>query len=132
MLLLPLDHNVLFMLRERRRQMNLTQKDLAQRIGTSYKYISRLENGKKFPSLEMLICIAGELEVSLDYIINADQFQRSSSTEEILFNSFNKFHRSDFEKGFAYALDCKNQYLFLFSTSSSMTAISSASILFPQ
>ena len=27
----------------------------------------------KFPSLEMLICLARELEVSLDYLISSDQ-----------------------------------------------------------
>ena len=61
-----------------------TQKELAQRIGTSYKYISHVENGVKFPSLEMLICIARELDVSLDYLISSDILQNTpSSTEEI-------------------------------------------------
>lgn len=69
--------------RERRRQMRLTQKELAQRIGTSYKYISRLENGSKFPSLEMLICIARELQISLDYLIRTDESEDSFQEDEI-------------------------------------------------
>lgn len=59
--------------RDRRRQKNWTQKELAQRAGTTYKYISHVENGYKYPSLEMLICLARELEVTLDYLIGTDQ-----------------------------------------------------------
>ncbi len=60
-------------IRERRKEKGWTQKDLAQRIGTSYKYISHVENGVKFPSLEMLICLARELDVSLDYLISSEE-----------------------------------------------------------
>ena len=60
-------------IREQRKEKGWTQKDLAQRVNTSNKYISHVENGVKFPSLEMLICLARELEVSLDYLIGADQ-----------------------------------------------------------
>jgi HTH-type transcriptional regulator / antitoxin HipB len=34
------------MLKEARREANITQEELAQRIGTKKSYISRLENGK--------------------------------------------------------------------------------------
>ncbi len=70
-------------IRERRKEKGWTQKDLAQRIGTSYKYISHVENGVKFPSLEMLICLARELDVSLDYLISTDTLPDASSMEEI-------------------------------------------------
>ena len=59
-------------IQQRRKQKHWTQKDLAQRIGASYKHLSRIENGTKFPSLEMLICLSRELDVSLDYLISAD------------------------------------------------------------
>ena len=71
-------------IKECRKEKRWTQKELAQRIGTSYKYISHVENGVKFPSLEMLICIARELDVSLDYLISSDILQSvPSSTEDI-------------------------------------------------
>ena len=34
------------MLKEARKEANITQEELAQRIGTKKSYISRLENGK--------------------------------------------------------------------------------------
>ena len=62
-------------IRERRREKGWTQKELALRVGTSNKYISHVENGVKFPSLEMLICLSREMDVSLDYLISAEPFQ---------------------------------------------------------
>lgn len=71
-------------IKECRKEKSWTQKDLAQRIGTSYKYLSHVENGVKFPSLEMLVCIARELDVSLDYLIGSDKIpNRIELTDEI-------------------------------------------------
>ena len=60
-------------IRRRRKEIGWTQKELAQRTGTSYKYIGHVETGIKFPSLEMLILLARELEVSLDWLIGEDE-----------------------------------------------------------
>lgn len=71
-------------LRECRIKKHLTQKELANRIGTSSKYLSHVETGVKFPSLEMLVCLARELDVSLDHMIGSDlSAERNTSTEEI-------------------------------------------------
>ena len=70
--------------RERRKEKCWTQKELAQRVGTSYKYISHVENGIKFPSLEMLVCLARELEVSLDYLVSAELLSQSETERDVV------------------------------------------------
>ena len=50
-------------IREFRQQVGLSQDDLADRMDMSTPYISMLENGKRYPSIEMLIRIALALEV---------------------------------------------------------------------
>lgn len=59
-------------IREFRQQAGLSQDDLADRMDLSTSYISMLESGKRYPSIEMLIRIAIALEVRpgamLDYI----------------------------------------------------------------
>lgn len=68
-------------IKERRKEKRWTQKDLAQRIGTSYKYLSHIENSVKFPSLEMLVCLSRELDVSLDYLISSDSDPTTNSDD---------------------------------------------------
>ncbi|MGH7840461.1 MAG: helix-turn-helix transcriptional regulator [Steroidobacteraceae bacterium] len=46
------------MLRERRRKLDLTQLELAQRIGTSSPYIGHLEAGKRHPSNKVIARLA--------------------------------------------------------------------------
>ena len=71
-------------MKERRKEKGWTQKELAQRVGTSYKYISHVENGIKFPSLEMLVCLARELEVSLDYLVSAELLSQSEKDSDMV------------------------------------------------
>jgi transcriptional regulator with XRE-family HTH domain len=48
-------------IRERRRQADLTQREVAKRIGTSTPYVGHLESGKRRPSEEVISRIAGAL-----------------------------------------------------------------------
>ncbi|MDI7741308.1 helix-turn-helix transcriptional regulator [Lysinibacillus fusiformis] len=45
---------------------NLTQEELAQRVGVRRETIMRLENAKYNPSLELAVRIARELDASID------------------------------------------------------------------
>jgi transcriptional regulator with XRE-family HTH domain len=45
-------------IRDRRRQADLTQREIARRIGTSTPYVGHLESGKRHPSEEVIAKIA--------------------------------------------------------------------------
>ena len=47
--------------RERRRQLDLTQEEVAQRIQTSVPYIGHLEAGKRHPSRQVVVKLADAL-----------------------------------------------------------------------
>ena len=55
----------LLLLRKRR---DWSQRELAERVGTSDQVISRYERGEMTPSVEVAARIAQALEVSLDYL----------------------------------------------------------------
>lgn len=59
-------------IRHFRQESGLSQEALADRLDMSPPYISMLESGKRYPSIEMLIRIANALEISpgamLDFI----------------------------------------------------------------
>jgi len=51
---------------------NLTQEELAQRVGVRRETIMRLENAKYNPSLELAVRIARELDASIDDLFHFD------------------------------------------------------------
>lgn len=60
-------------IRELRVERGLSQAQLAEMAETTMPYINHIENGRKKPSLEMLISIAGALDVSIDVLLHGNQ-----------------------------------------------------------
>lgn len=58
--------NISSNLKEYRERNNLTQEELAERIGISVTFYSEIERGKKLPSSKLIVKIYREME--LDYI----------------------------------------------------------------
>ena len=55
--------------RIRRRELKITQADLAKRLGTSVGYIGHLERGVRSPSLELFTALCLELNVTPNYLL---------------------------------------------------------------
>ena len=52
-----------------RKQNNLTQAEVAKRLGVTPALLSAYENSERFPSLERLIMLADIYHVTTDYIL---------------------------------------------------------------
>ena len=52
-----------------RRSLNLTQQELAERMGISVTFLSEIENGHKSMSVDTLVKLSKSLHVSLDSIV---------------------------------------------------------------
>lgn len=55
-----------------RKERGWSQDDLASRVGTHTTHLSRLENGKSQPSIELLHKLARTLGVTMDYLMDED------------------------------------------------------------
>lgn len=55
--------------KEQRKKYNYTTIELGDILGVSNALISQYENGKKFPTIDMLWCICDLFNVSIDYIV---------------------------------------------------------------
>lgn len=53
-----------------RRSANLTQEDLAETVGVSWRTISNLETGKVIPGLELIYDLAIYFDVSIDELLD--------------------------------------------------------------
>ena len=56
-----------------RQQHNLTQSELANKIGTSKSVICAYENGSRRPSFEVLVKLALLFNVTSDYLLGIEQ-----------------------------------------------------------
>ena len=57
---------------------NLSQEDLGELVSINYRHISNIENGRRFPSLELIVAIANALDISADDLLT-DNLKHSSS-----------------------------------------------------
>ena len=56
-------------IRNRRRELRLTQEALAERANISVSFVGHLERAEKIPSVNTLARICDSMQVSLDYIV---------------------------------------------------------------
>lgn len=55
-----------------RKRLNITQDDLSFLTGISVPYISEIENGKKRPSLDIIVSISDALDVTVDELLSGN------------------------------------------------------------
>ena len=70
-------------LRERRKEMGISVRELARRVSVSASLISQVENGKTSPSVGTLYAIVSEMDLSLDEVFSgkADPSRRNGGRE---------------------------------------------------
>lgn len=69
---------------------NLTQTELAEKVGLTYVQIGRYETGKSNPSSDVLQKLAAVLETSADFLMNGDHSEALSAqfTDKDLLKQF--------------------------------------------
>ena len=81
---------VMLILRELREEANLTQKQLAEKIGNMQRNISNWEQGVSQPDLPTLIVLADFFKVSLDELCGREPTNVSSAKEIMLLRKINR------------------------------------------
>jgi transcriptional regulator with XRE-family HTH domain len=67
-----------FNIKKRRQILELSQVQLAEKIGTSTQYLGQIEQNKKFPSFEMLERIAEALEVDSPQLFSMETYSQTA------------------------------------------------------
>ena len=93
-------------LREIREKRNLTQDDLNSRLGFGGTQVYRYETGKADPSPEILVRLARELEVTVDYLLGLVDAP-SAHLEESELSSIERKLLSAFRRGDFIPLNAK-------------------------
>lgn len=59
-----------------RKKYNLTQKELAEKIGVDRSFIAQIESGFRLPSMNVSVNVALALNCSLDELVGMDEIRK--------------------------------------------------------
>lgn len=74
-----------------RAEKKMTQAELAEKIDTNQKHLSRIEGGYHRSTLVTIVAIAGVLDVSVDYLIADFDNSKNPSTLQVILNDIRDF-----------------------------------------
>jgi transcriptional regulator with XRE-family HTH domain len=66
-----------------RRENNLTQKELADKLNVTYQAVSKWENGKNIPDIATLNLISQEFKINIDDILNGNKTKKKNNKKII-------------------------------------------------
>lgn len=69
-------------LKNEREKNNLTQEEFGKKFNLNKQYISYYENGKREPSIDLIVGFAKELKVSTDYLLGNSDY-RTTQEEQL-------------------------------------------------
>lgn len=79
--------NIGIKLKERRKENNITQEQIADMVHVSRQTISNWENGKSYPDIESLLLLGDIYNVSLDELIKGDvEFMKKEVEKNVVKN----------------------------------------------
>lgn len=90
-------------IRKYRKRKNMTQEEMANRLGVTAPAVNKWENGKSFPDIMLLPPIARLLQVSLETLLS---FQEELTTEEInsiINEADDKLKKINYKEAFQWA-----------------------------
>lgn len=74
---------------ELRKEKNMTQQQLGDKVGVSYKTISKWENGRGLPELATLKPLSEELDITINELLSGEKIQKESYQEKLEENIIN-------------------------------------------
>ena len=81
-------------IRNFRRNMDITQEQLAEQLGVSYQAISRWENGTTYPDIELLPSLATFFNTSVDQLIGCPENEKEKTAKK----TFDDLAQATFEE----------------------------------
>lgn len=97
-------------IREHRKRKNLTQEEMANRLGVTAPAVNKWENGNSFPDITLLAPIARLLEVSLDELLAFREELTAEEIKDIVYELDSRLKEGTYEEAFRWAKEKLEQY----------------------
>lgn len=73
---------------KRRKECSYTQEELAQKLFVTHQAVSKWENGKSIPTIDILVSLTRLLEISIDYLL--DHSEVDERNYELMFKNYSR------------------------------------------
>ena len=93
-----------------RKDIGLTQEEMANRLGVTTPAVNKWENGYSNPDIELLAPIARLLNISLDTLLSFHEKLTDAEIEEIIREMDNMFSKEGYEKTYEWAMKIIKEY----------------------
>lgn len=103
----------------RRKELNMSQKELSEKLFVTHQAVSKWENGKSIPSIELLYDLTEVLNVSIDYLlkdteqIDYESLMHQSSREHVLHTFFQSDNKDQDLEEIFYLLNSNERRLII-------------------
>ena len=71
-------------IRKLRHNLNLSQEQLAERLGVRFQAVSKWERGETYPDIELLPSIASFFGISVDDLLGTNEIEENIAAEKIV------------------------------------------------
>lgn len=97
-------------IRKHRKMKNMTQEEMAGRLGVTAPAVNKWENGNSFPDIMLLAPIARLLDISLDTLLSFHEELTEEEISQIVREIDDKARKEPFEEVFRWAKKKMEQY----------------------
>ena len=92
-------------IREKRKQLGLTQENVAEYVGVSTPAVSKWESGTTYPDIMLLPALARLLKTDLNTLMSFNEEMSEIEINNVVLKVQSLIQEDGFEKGFQFALD---------------------------
>ena len=97
-------------IRKYRKQRNLTQEEMAQRLGVTAPAVNKWENGNSLPDITLLAPIARLLRVPLDELLSYREELTEKERQDLIRELGDRMKAEGYPKAFGWAEEILRQY----------------------
>lgn len=90
-------------IRKYRKEQNMTQEEMADRLGVTTPAVNKWENGNSYPDIMMLSPIARLLDISLDTLLSFEKELTEEEIQRIIQKINERFKQNTYEETFSWA-----------------------------
>ena len=98
------------MIRKYRKSKNMTQEEMASRLGVTAPAVNKWENGNSYPDVTLLAPIARLLGISTDTLLSFHEELTEEEVKQIVYEVDAKLKNEPYEKVFHWAREKLEQY----------------------
>lgn len=102
--------NIGSVVKKYRKEIGLTQEEMANRLGVTTPAVNKWENGNSNPDIELLAPIARLLHISLDTLMSFREELTAAEIEEIIRQMDHMFSEEGYDKTYEWVLEIVKEY----------------------